>query len=226
MFNTVVAALSAALLMQSPSALTARLTPEQAADLAQLMPDTARTVGTIGACERLYPELGPRLAPIVNSPTDDVEKAAIQEYLRQAYERGKVSAEAKTVTPQSCQAAIADLRTQLSNLRENVAAAQATAPTPEQMVVAERAKALVLRMAENLGSCEAIMPAGTAEQIRARFDKGDPEASRMLLVAYERGKASPAAAGRTMESCIADIGAFASELQSLQTELAASLSAD
>ena len=228
MLNTIVlAALSAALLVQSPSALTARLTPEQAAEIALLMPDTARTMGTLGACERLNPELGQRLAPVFNTPTDDADKAAVQEYMRQAYERGKASPEAESVTAEACQAAAADLQTQIANLQQAQAEAQASELTPEQSAQAERAMTLVLRTVEILGSCETIMPAGTAEQMRAAFDQGgDPEARRLLLDAYERGKASPASSGRTMESCMADITAVSQELQSLQTEMQAAFSAD
>ncbi|WP_312148273.1 hypothetical protein [Brevundimonas sp.] len=227
MFNVVAAALSAVLLIQSPSALTARLTPEQAADIALLMPDTARTLGTLGACERLYPELGPRLAALVNAPTDDAEQAAVQEYMRQAYERGKASPEARTVTAQACQAAATDLQTQTANLQRAYAEAQASELTPEQMAQAEQAMTLVLRLVENLGSCEAVMPPGTAEQLRASFDKGgDAEARRVLLEAYERGKTSPAAATRTIDSCMADFAATAEELQTLQTRMEATFGAD
>lgn len=227
MLNTAVVAALATLLSQSPSALTARLTPEQAAEIALLMPDTARTMGTLGACERLYPELGQRIAPLVNAPTDDIEKAAVQEYLRQAYERGKASPEAKAITAEACQAAILDLQAQFSSLQQAHAEAVASQLTPEQMAQAERALALTLRMVENLGSCEAVMPAGSGEQMRAGFNKGgDPEARRMLLEAYERGKTSPAATGRTVETCMADLAAAAEELQSLQTEMAATFAAD
>lgn len=226
MFNAVAAALSAALLVQSPSALTARLTPEQAADIARLMPDAAPTMGTLGACERLMPELGQHLAPMFNSPTDTADQAAFQEYMRQAYERGKTSPEARTVTPEACVAAAGDLQAQTKQLQRS-AEAQASELTPEQAAQAERALALVLRMVENLGSCEAVMPAGAAEQLRAGFDKGgDPEARRLLLAAYERGKTSPAAAGRTMDSCMADLATVAEELQSLQTEMQTTFSAD
>ena len=228
MLNTIVlAALSAALLVQSPSALTARLTPEQAAEIALLMPDTARTMGTLGACERLIPELGLHLAPVFNTPTDDAGKAAVQEYMRQAYERGKASPEAESVTAEACQAAAADLQTQIANLQQVQAEAQASELTPEQAALVDRAMTLTLRLVENLGSCEAVMPAGTAELMKAGFEKsGDPEARRLLLDAYERGKASPASSGRTMESCMADITAVSQELQSLQTEMQAAFSAD
>lgn len=226
MFNVVAAALSAALLVQSPSTLTARLTPEQAADIARLMPDAAPTMGTLGACERLMPELSQHLAPMFNSPTDTADQAAFQEYMRQAYERGKTSPEARTVTPEACVAAAGDLQAQTKQLQQS-AEAQASELTPEQAAQADQATTLVLRMVENLGSCEAVMPAGTAEQIRADFNKDDdPGARRLLLEAYERGKASPAAAGRTMDSCMADLTAVAEELQSLQTEMETGLNAD
>ena len=228
MLNTIViAAFSAALLVQSPSALTARLTAEQAAEIALLMPDTARTVGTLGACERLNPEMGQRLAPVFNTPTDDADKAAVQEYMRQAYERGKASPEAETVTAEACQAAAADLQTQIANLQQARVEAQASELTPEQSALVDQAKRLTLRLVENLGSCEAVMPAGTAELMKAGFDKGgDPEVRRLLLDAYERGKTSPAAANRTIDSCMADITAVAEELQNLQTEMQTAFSAD
>ena len=227
MFNAIAAALSAALLVQSPSALTARLTPEQATDIARLMPDAAPTMGTLGACERLMPELSQHLAPMFNSPTDTADQAAFQEYMRQAYERGKTSPEARTVTSEACVVAAGDLRTQTKQLQQAHVETQASKLTPKQLAQADQATTLVLRMVENLGSCEAVMPAGTAEQIRAGFDKGgDPEARRLLLEAYERGKASPAAAGRTLDSCMADLATVAEELQSLQTEMEADLNAD
>ncbi|MND69077.1 hypothetical protein [uncultured Brevundimonas sp.] len=227
MFNAIVAALSATLLVQSPSTLTARLTPEQAADIARLMPDAAPTMSMLGACERLMPELSQHLAPMFNSPTDTADQAAFQEYMRQAYERGKTSPESETVTPEACVAAAADLQAQTKQLQQAQAEAEASELTPKQQAQADRAMALVMRMIENLGSCEAVMPDGTAEQIRAGFNKGDdPEARRLLLEAYERGKASPAAAGRTMDSCMADLTAIAEELQSLQTEMEADLNAD
>jgi hypothetical protein len=227
MFNAVAAALSAALLIQSPSALTARLTPEQAADIARLMPDAAPTMGTLGACERLMPELGQHLAPMFNSPTDTADQAAFQEYMRQAYERGKTSPEAKTVTPEACVAAAGDLQAQTKQLQQAHAEAQASELTPKQSAQAERAMTLVLRTVEILGSCETIMPAGTAEQMRAAFDQdGNLEVRRLLLDAYERGKASPASSDRTMETCMADITAVAEELQSLQTDMQVAFSAD
>jgi septal ring factor EnvC (AmiA/AmiB activator) len=220
------AALSLSLLLQSADPASV-LTPDLEAEIAGFAPEATLTVETLGACSRLFPDWETRLSAVFNAPSPTPEHAAMQEYFRRAYARGKTSPRTTPVTTTSCRTAASNLQGQVAQLQERLAAVDAASPqTDEQTVQVEKALSYVQRMFETLGACERVFPPELGSQLRAAFiDETDPqkrEAAAMFQAAYDKGRASPRAASMTSEQCAAEINAINVEIQALKTELEAS----
>lgn len=197
----------------------APLSPEQSADIALAAPRLAPTIETIGACETLFPELGPHMSAMVNAPSEDAESAAMREYVRQAYERGKASPQTRTVTAEACQAALTSLQGQITEL----------AAAEEQLAQVDQALAGVSRMFRILGKCERVLPPEAASAMTEFQRQSGPEnraATEMLLAAYEAGKTSPEAASVTLDQCMQDLEAVQADMQTLVTEMETSTSGE
>lgn len=220
------AALSLSLLLQS-AAPASVLTPEVEADIASMAPEMTHSMEILGACDRQFPELGRTLYPLLNAPAETAEAAAVQEYIRRTYERGKASPQAATIKPETCRATMAGLPEQVADFERRVNAAhfQIADLPPEQTAQLENTLTIMTRMFETLGACERVFPPEFSAQMRANFtDEADADkraATAFLLEAYDRGKNSPRAAALTQEQCVAEMNLIDADLQSLKTEIEA-----
>ncbi|MDQ1155397.1 hypothetical protein [Brevundimonas sp. SORGH_AS_0993] len=123
---TLVLALSGALLVQSQPDVS-RLPPEQAAQVSQIFSGMTRMFETLGTCERQFPpEVGAQVRAAMANESDPQKRAA-SAFLLAAYDKGKASERAATITQEQCTAEIEAISTEMQALKaemEKTAGAQ------------------------------------------------------------------------------------------------------
>ncbi len=113
---TLALALSGALLVQSQPDVS-NLPPEQAAQVSQVFGGMTRLFETLGTCERQFPpEVGAQVRAAMANETDP-QKQAASAFLLSAYDKGKTSARAATITQEQCNAEIEAISTEMQALK-------------------------------------------------------------------------------------------------------------
>nr|WP_314529455.1 hypothetical protein [uncultured Brevundimonas sp.] len=123
---TLALALSGALLVQSQPDVS-NLSPEQAAQVSQVFAGMTRMFETLGTCERQFPpEVGVQVRAAFENETDPQKRSA-SAFLLAAYDKGKASDRAATVTQEQCTAEIEAISNEMQALKvqmENAAGAK------------------------------------------------------------------------------------------------------
>ena len=113
---TLALALSGALLVQLQPDVS-NLPPEQAAQVRQVFSGMTRMFETLGTCERHFPpEVGERVRASMANETDPQKRAA-SAFLVAAYDKGKASQRAATITQEQCTAEIQAISTEMQALK-------------------------------------------------------------------------------------------------------------
>lgn len=113
---TLALALSGALLVQSQPDVS-NLPPEQAAQVSQVFGGMTRLFETLGTCERQFPpEVGAQVRAAMANETDP-QKQAASAFLLSAYDKGKTSARAATITQEQCNAEIEAISNEMQALK-------------------------------------------------------------------------------------------------------------
>ena len=113
---TLALALSGALLVQSQPDVS-NLPSEQAAQVSQVFGGMTRMFETLGTCERQFPpEVGAQVRAAMANETDP-QKQAASAFLLSAYDKGKTSARAATITQEQCNAEIEAISTEMQALK-------------------------------------------------------------------------------------------------------------
>ncbi|MEJ8404144.1 hypothetical protein WKI27_02140 [Brevundimonas vesicularis] len=113
---TLALALSGALLVQSQPDVS-KLPPEQAAQVSQVFGGMTRMFETLGTCERQFPpEVGAQVRAALANETDPQKRAA-SAFLLSAYDKGKASERAATITQEQCTAEMEAITTEMQALK-------------------------------------------------------------------------------------------------------------
>ncbi|MEC7795833.1 MAG: hypothetical protein ACT6R7_14410 [Brevundimonas aurantiaca] len=121
MFSLVLA-FAGALALQTPPD-TSGLPPEQAKQVNQVFAGMTRMFETLGTCERQFP---PGVAEQVRAALaneTDPEKKAASEFLLAAYDKGKASPRAATISSDECTAEMEAITAEMQALQANIEAA-------------------------------------------------------------------------------------------------------
>ncbi|WP_425985683.1 hypothetical protein [Brevundimonas sp. TWP1-2-1b1] len=113
---TLALALSGALLAQSQPDVS-NLPPEQAAQVSQVFGGMTRLFETLGTCERQFPpEVGAQVRAAMANETDPQKRAA-SAFLLSAYDKGKTSERAETITQEQCNTEIEAISNEMQALK-------------------------------------------------------------------------------------------------------------
>lgn len=120
--------LTGALMIQTPPAAPAPQTADSlTAQAEQVMGLVNRMFGALGICDRvLPPELGQQLRAGIADQADPEARAALQT-LMAAYETGKASPEAATITQDQCIARIQAINVEMQTLQARIQASAGAA---------------------------------------------------------------------------------------------------
>ncbi|MDO9610190.1 MAG: hypothetical protein Q7J26_16845 [Brevundimonas sp.] len=120
MFSLVLA-FSGALAFQTPPDVST-LPPEQAAQVSKVFAGMTRMFETLGTCERQFPpEVGARIRASMTAETDPDKKAAAAFFL-DAYDKGKASPRAATISSDECTAEMQAITAEMQALQTEIEA--------------------------------------------------------------------------------------------------------
>lgn len=123
---TVALALSGSLLLQTAPDVSG-LPPEQAAQVSQVFSGMTRMFETLGTCERQFPpQVGAQVRAAFENETDPQKRAA-SAFLLAAYDKGKASPRAATITQDQCSAEMEAISNEMQALKAEME--KAAAPT-------------------------------------------------------------------------------------------------
>ena len=121
MFSLVLA-FAGALALQTPPD-TSGLPPEQAKQVNQVFAGMTRMFEILGTCERQFPpDVAQEVRAALANETDPEKKAA-SEFLLAAYEKGKASPRAATISSDECTAEMEAITAEMQALQANIEAA-------------------------------------------------------------------------------------------------------
>ncbi len=123
MFSLVLA-FAGALALQTPPD-TSGLPPEQAKQVNQVFAGMTRMFEILGTCERQFPpDVAQEVRAALANETDPEKKAA-SEFLLAAYEKGKASPRAATISSDECTAEMEAITAEMQALQANIEASAA-----------------------------------------------------------------------------------------------------
>ena len=122
MFSLVLA-FSGALAFQTPPDVST-LPPEQAVQVSKVFAGMTRMFETLGTCERQFPpEIGARIRASMTAETDDPDKKAAAAFFLDAYDKGKASPRAATISSDECTAEMQAITAEMQALQTEIEAA-------------------------------------------------------------------------------------------------------
>ncbi|EDX81593.1 MAG: hypothetical protein U1C74_00175 [Phenylobacterium sp.] len=121
MFSLVLA-FSGALAFQTPPDVST-LPPEQAAQVSKVFAGMTRMFETLGTCERQFPPgVADQIRASMANETDPAKKAATA-FLLDAYDKGKASPRAATISSDECTAEMQAITAEMQALQTEIEAA-------------------------------------------------------------------------------------------------------
>jgi hypothetical protein len=121
MFSLVLA-FSGALVVQTPPDVSG-LPPEQAAQVSKVFAGMTRMFETLGTCANQFPpEVGTQIRASMTNETDPDKKAAAA-FLLAAYDKGKASPRAATISSDECTAEMQAISAEMQALQSEIQAA-------------------------------------------------------------------------------------------------------
>lgn len=121
---SLVLAFSGALVLQTPPD-TSSLAPKQAEQVNRVFAGMTRMFETLGACERQFPPGVAEQVRAAMANETDPEKKAASEFLLAAYDKGKASPRAATISSDECAAEMQAITTEMQALQAEM---EASAP--------------------------------------------------------------------------------------------------